>query len=216
MEVAEEDCSLGAGDDQDDEDEEEEAVHVVDLAAPDAVQHKEELDEDAAKGKNATHDYSRDWLRVHWLVWDLPWDLICPDRLLNWSFPEAKVSPNEGEWDGHSKPERQKRDQGEERDCCRGSVVPQHQVEDEEVRKDNARTEHAGEQHVGLPLLSTKTFVDARRNVSSRGAKTDKENESTGHKSSPVGRWEETKACKDQGDACHAEQLSAWPKEHRQ
>ena len=37
-------------------------VHVVDLAAPDAVQHEEELDEDAAKGKNASHDDSRYWL----------------------------------------------------------------------------------------------------------------------------------------------------------
>ena len=37
-------------------------VHVVDLATPDAVQHEEELDEDAAKGKNASHDDSRDWL----------------------------------------------------------------------------------------------------------------------------------------------------------
>ena len=48
VEVAEENCGLGAGDDQDDEHEEEEAVHVVDLAAPDAVQHKEELDEKLA------------------------------------------------------------------------------------------------------------------------------------------------------------------------
>ena len=62
MEVAKENCGLGAGDDQDDEHEEEEAVHVVDLAAPDAVQHEEELDEDAAKGKDASHDDSRDWL----------------------------------------------------------------------------------------------------------------------------------------------------------
>ena len=62
MEVAEEDCGLRAGDDQDDEHKEEEAVHVVDLAAPDAVQHEEELDEDAAKGKDASHDDSRDWL----------------------------------------------------------------------------------------------------------------------------------------------------------
>ena len=62
MEVAEENCGLGACDDQDDEHEEEEAVHVVDLAAPDAVQHEEELDEDAAKGKDASHDDSRDWL----------------------------------------------------------------------------------------------------------------------------------------------------------
>ena len=35
VEVAEEDCGLGAGDDQDDEDEEEEAEHVVHLVRPD-------------------------------------------------------------------------------------------------------------------------------------------------------------------------------------
>jgi len=99
VEIAEEDCGLGAGDDQDDKDEEEEAVHVVDLTAPDAVQHKEQLDEDATEGKHASHNYSRDWLCIHRLVWDLPWDLICPHWLLNWSFPEAKVGTNEGEWD---------------------------------------------------------------------------------------------------------------------
>ena len=71
MEVAEEDCGLGAGDDQNDEDEEEEAVHVVDLAAPDAVQHKEELDEDATEGKHASHNYSRDGLKVRKIKsWD--------------------------------------------------------------------------------------------------------------------------------------------------
>ena len=64
VEIAEENCGLGAGDDQDDKDEEEEAVHVVDLTAPDAVQHKEELDEDATEGKHASHNYSRDWLKV--------------------------------------------------------------------------------------------------------------------------------------------------------
>ena len=64
MEVAEENCGLRAGDDQDDEHEEEEAVHVVDLTAPDAVQHKEELDEDATEGKHASHNYSRDRLKV--------------------------------------------------------------------------------------------------------------------------------------------------------
>ena len=62
VEVAEEDRRLRARDDQDDEDEEKETVHVVDLAAPDAVQYEEELDEDAAKGKDASHDDSRDWL----------------------------------------------------------------------------------------------------------------------------------------------------------
>ena len=64
MEVAEENCGLRAGDDQDDEDEEEEAVHVVDLAAPDAVQHKEQLDEDATERKHASHNYSRNRLKV--------------------------------------------------------------------------------------------------------------------------------------------------------
>ena len=50
MEVAEEDGRLGARDDEDDEDEEEEPVHVVDLGAPDRVQHEEQLDEDTAEG----------------------------------------------------------------------------------------------------------------------------------------------------------------------
>ena len=216
MEVAEEDGGLGAGDDQDDEDEEEEAVHVVDLTAPDAVQHKEKLDEDATKGKHASHDNSRDWLSVDGLVWDLPWDLICPHRLLNRSFPEAKIGSDKGEGDGDSKPERQERDQSEEWDRGRGAVVPEHQVQDEEVSEDDARTKHACQEDVWLPLFSTKTLVDPRRHISGRGSQAHEENESTGHKSASVSGWEETKAGKDQGDACHAEQLSSWTKEHRQ
>ena len=62
MEVTEQDGGLTAGDDENDEHEEKEPVHVIDLTGPDAVQHEEELDEDAAKGENASHDDSRDWL----------------------------------------------------------------------------------------------------------------------------------------------------------
>merc|ERR1719474_1660607 len=81
----------GAGDDQDDEHEEEEAVHVVDLAAPYAVQHEEELDEDAAKGEHAAHDDPGDWLSVDRLVGNLPRNLVGPHRLLDRRLPEPVV-----------------------------------------------------------------------------------------------------------------------------
>jgi hypothetical protein len=40
-----------------------------------------------------------------------------------------------------------------------------NQVHDEEVCKDNAGTEHAGQQHVGLPLLPAETLVDSEHQV---------------------------------------------------
>jgi len=56
VEVAQQDGRLRTRDDQDDEDEEKETVHVIDLAAPDAVKDEEELYEDAAEGQDAAHD----------------------------------------------------------------------------------------------------------------------------------------------------------------
>ena len=117
-------------------------VHVVDLAAPDAVQHKEELDEDAAEGEHAAHDDPWDRLGVDRLVGNLPRNLVCPHRLLNRRLPEAEVGSDEGERHGHAEPEGEQRHQGEEGDGGRGPVVPQNQVEDKEVTEDNARAEH--------------------------------------------------------------------------
>lgn len=97
VEVAEEDGGLRAGDDQDDENQEQKSIHVVDLAGPNTVEYKEKLNEDASKGEDATHDDARDGLGVDRLVWDLPGDLVGPDRLLNGWFSESKVSSNKGE-----------------------------------------------------------------------------------------------------------------------
>ena len=149
------------------------------------------------------------YLSIHGLVWYLSWDLVCPHWLLNRSFPEAKVRPDEGERHRHPKPECQQRHEREEGDGGRGPVIPEHQVEDEEVGKDDAGTEHAGQEDVGLPLLSTKALVDPSGNISGRGAKANKKDESAGHEGAPVGGGEEAKAGKDQGDAGHAEELGA-------
>lgn len=83
MEVAEQNGGLGARDEQNDKHQEQEAKHVVHLVGPNkcnifdaafpffkrgedsccaclpnAVEDEEELDEDAAKGQDATHDIS--------------------------------------------------------------------------------------------------------------------------------------------------------------
>lgn len=116
VEVAEEDGGLRAGDDQDDENQEQKSIHVVDLARPDAVEYKEQLNEDASKGEDTTHDDARDGLGVDRLVRDLSGDLVGPHWLLNWWFSESKVSTNKGEGDRDSKPECQESHQGEERD----------------------------------------------------------------------------------------------------
>ena len=160
MEVAEKDCRLGAGDDEDDEDEEEETVHVVDLTAPDAVKDEKELDEDASEGQNPAHDDAGDGLGVDRLVGDLPGDLVGADRLLDGRLPEAEVGADEGEGDGHAEPEGQEGHQGEEWDGGGGAVVPQDQVEDEEVGEDDPGAEHGGEEDITLPLLATEALVD--------------------------------------------------------
>lgn len=45
---------------------------------PDAVENEEELDENAAKGQDATHDDAWNGFGKKGLHWDLPWDLVCP------------------------------------------------------------------------------------------------------------------------------------------
>ena len=103
------------------------------------------MDEDASKRQDPSHDDPRDWLGVDRLVRDLSGYLVGPDWLLNGRFPESKVSPDEGERDGDSEPERQEGHQGEEGDGGGGPVVPQNKVEDEEVTEDNAGAEHGGQ-----------------------------------------------------------------------
>eukprot|EP00962_Isochrysis_galbana_P046923 scaffold19009_cov98-Isochrysis_galbana.AAC.9 len=55
LEVAHDNCDLGARDDEDHEDDKKEAKDVVVLVQPDGGEDEEELDEDGAKGKDAAH-----------------------------------------------------------------------------------------------------------------------------------------------------------------
>ena len=206
MEVAEKDGCFGAGDDEDDENEEEEAVHVVDLAAPDAVKDEEELDEDASEGQDTAHDDTGDGLGVDGLVGDLPGDLVGPDRLLDGRLPEAEVGADEGERHRHPEPEGQEGHQGEEGDGGGGAVVPEDEVQDEEVCEDDPGAEHGGEEDVTLPLLSTEALVNPVNiklrtkidfnsgllsivppggHVSCRSPQADEQHQGAGHQSSP-------------------------------
>jgi len=145
VEIAEKDGGLRAGDDQDDEDKKQKSIHVIDLTGPDAVEDKEELDEDASKGENTTHNDARNGLSVNRLVRYLSRDLVGPDWLFNCWFSEPKISPNKGEGDRHSKPKSQEGNQSEERNGCRGGIVPEDKVQNEEMSKDDTRTQHRGQ-----------------------------------------------------------------------
>ena len=90
--------------------------HVVDLTGPNAVENEKQLDKNASERQDPSHDNPRYRLGVDRLVRDLPGDLVGPDWLLYARLPEAKVSSDEGEGDGDSKPEGQERHQGEEGD----------------------------------------------------------------------------------------------------
>jgi len=154
MEVAEQDGGLGAGDDQDHKHEEQKSIHVINLTGPNTVEDEEQLDEDASEGEDPAHDDARDGLGVDGLVRDLPGDLVGAHRLLHRGLPEPEVSADEGERHGDAEPERQQRHQREEGDGGGGSLVPQHQVQHEEVAEHDAGAQHRGQQHVALPLLA--------------------------------------------------------------
>ena len=68
MKVTKQNRRLGARDDQNERDEQQKAEHVVNLVRPDRIQNEKELDEDAAKRQNATHDDARNGTRVKHLL----------------------------------------------------------------------------------------------------------------------------------------------------
>lgn len=53
--------------------------------------------------------------------------------------------------------------------------------------RDLPRTEHGGEEDVGLPLLAAEAFVDPGRDVSGRSAEADEQDHGAGHQGSSVG-----------------------------
>ena len=65
MEIAEQDGSLRASDDEDDEDQEKESIHVVDVRWPDGAQDEKKLNEDATEGQYSTHDDARNRLKAY-------------------------------------------------------------------------------------------------------------------------------------------------------
>lgn len=65
MEIAQQNCCLGAGYDQYEKHQEEESKHVVHLIGPQRAQNEEQLDEDAAEWQNAAHDDSGNGLCVN-------------------------------------------------------------------------------------------------------------------------------------------------------
>lgn len=209
MEVTEEDGSFRAGYDENQEHNKEKTIHVVNLTTPNAVEYKEELNEDTTEGKDTAHDNSRNRLSVHALLWNLSWYLICSDGLLNRWLPETEISPHKGEGDRNPKPEREQCHQSEEWDGGAAPLVPHNQVQDEEVAEHDTRTQHRGKQHIGLPFLSSERFIDPSRYISSRGAETHEEDKSTSHQRSAVSRGEKAEASKNQRDGSHREQLGA-------
>ena len=124
------------------------------MTGPDTVEDEEELNENAAEGEDTAHDDAGDGLSVDGLVRDLSRNLIGPHWLLYGRLPESKVGSDKGQGDGDTEPESQERHQGEEGDSGGGSLIPQHQVQDEKVPEDDARTQHRREKHIALPLFS--------------------------------------------------------------
>jgi len=76
VEVAQQYGCLRARDDQDDKDQEQKAEHVVNLAGPQRTQDKEQLNENAAEGQNATHNDARNRLSVDRLIGNLTGNLV--------------------------------------------------------------------------------------------------------------------------------------------
>ena len=77
-------------------------------------------------------------LCVDALFGNLSRDLVCPDWMLDGSFPESEECSDECQGHADAEPEGQEGDQGEERDGGRGALVPENQVHDEEEGKNDS------------------------------------------------------------------------------
>ena len=118
---------------------------------------------------------------VEGLVGNLPWNLVCAHWMFYGSLPESEQGSDKGQRDRDAEPQGQQLDQSQEGNGGRGSLVPQDQVHDEKVRKDDSGTQHGGQQHIGLPLFSSEALVDPGRNVAGGSAQTHVESHGTRH-----------------------------------
>lgn len=82
VEIAQQNRGFRASYHQNDEHQEQKAEHVVQLRRPDGIQNEEQLDEDASKRQNSSHDDPGNGLGVDGLLRDQPGDLIRPHRML--------------------------------------------------------------------------------------------------------------------------------------
>lgn len=82
MEIAQQYGCLGACDDENPKDQEQKSKHVVHLAGPQRIQYEEQLNENASKWQHTAHNDARNGLRVNRLVWNLTWNLICTNGML--------------------------------------------------------------------------------------------------------------------------------------
>ena len=209
MKVAEENGCLRAGDNENDEDKKQKSIHVVNLTGPNAVENEEKLNKNASEWENTAHDDTRDGLGVDGLIRNLSWNLVSSYGLLYCWLAESKICSNKCEGNRDSKPQSQQSDQSEEGDGSRGCLIPEDQVQDEEMSKYNSWTQHGGQEDVALPFLSSKRFVNSSSDIPSRCAQANEQDQGTGHQSSSVGWRQESETSKDQGDSRHAVQLGS-------
>lgn len=90
MEIAQQYGCLGACDDENPEDQEQKSKHVVHLAGPQRIQYEEQLNENASKWQHTAHNDARNGLRVNRLVWNLTWNLVCTNGMLQRLQKEKK------------------------------------------------------------------------------------------------------------------------------
>lgn len=110
MEIAQENSSLGARNDQYKVDDAQEAEHIVELMRPNAVKHEKELNENTSEWQNTAHDNGGHRSGVEILLRDLTWYLIRAYRIHNGRFLEAEIRAEKDKRCAHAKPECQEND----------------------------------------------------------------------------------------------------------
>lgn len=78
------------------------------------------------------------------------------------------------------------------------------------------RANHWCKKNVKFPPLASERLVDPSRHIAGRGPETDEKNHGTRHQSATVRRRQESKACEDERDERHDENLHARTDENRE
>lgn len=128
LEIAEQDRSLSASDDEDNHHEEQEPEDQVDLMEPERRHDEIQLHGNSSEGKDPAEHAKDDWTHVPGLERNRPRDLIGSHREGEGLSFVSKETSQKHQWSTDAEPEKQQGEERPERYRARGALEPENEV----------------------------------------------------------------------------------------